>query len=380
MAPSGSACSVTVSSAEWLECHDGALTARLEQFAAVAAELIMTKTMYGDTLVRLRRRSAMGLAAEMQWSLLPPLTFASTEITIAAGLEPAYEVAGDSIDYAVDGDVARMAIFDGMGHGLQSAQMTALAVGAYRNARRSGLPLAATVDFVEDAVATIYSGDAFITAQMAELDVPTGSLTWLNAGHPDPLLIRGGRLVHELHTHHARRWGSARSSLPPCLPRWVGRRWSPVTWWSSTPTASRRGAHPTASSSAPTASSTSWCATSRPGCPHRRPPAGSSGHCSTTSRRVSPTTRACSSSTTDRPTRATCSPDAARPTRLGAWVAPGHGSPRKYSRGLWWGRAPAASQVVTARGSRRSISSSTWPRSSMSRERSTADGVRLSAQ
>ena len=42
----------------------------------------------------------MTLAAEMQWSLLPPLSFAAGGVTIAGLLEPAYEVGGDCFDYA----------------------------------------------------------------------------------------------------------------------------------------------------------------------------------------------------------------------------------------------------------------------------------------
>ena len=41
--------------------------------------------------------------------------------------------------------------------------------------------------------------NSFITGQVAELDVATGLLRWVNVGHPDPLLIREGRLVKELH-------------------------------------------------------------------------------------------------------------------------------------------------------------------------------------
>ena len=43
-----------------------------------------------------------GLAAELQWSLLPPLTYAAGGVTVAGALEPAYDIAGDTIDYAVD--------------------------------------------------------------------------------------------------------------------------------------------------------------------------------------------------------------------------------------------------------------------------------------
>ena len=39
------------------------LLVRLRRFAALAAQLVMSKTLYGDTIVRLRRSSEMGLAA-----------------------------------------------------------------------------------------------------------------------------------------------------------------------------------------------------------------------------------------------------------------------------------------------------------------------------
>jgi serine phosphatase RsbU (regulator of sigma subunit) len=171
----------------------------LGQFAALTAELIMAKTMYSDTIVRLRRRTEMSLAAEMQWSVLPPLTFSCREVTIAAALEPAYEVAGDTVDYAVDAGVARAAVFDGMGHGLGSAQLATLAVAAYRNARRAGRSLPETTRHISAALAEAFAGSVFSTAVLLELDTATGLLSWVNAGHPEPLLLRDGKLVRALH-------------------------------------------------------------------------------------------------------------------------------------------------------------------------------------
>lgn len=179
--------------------EDGVTAQRLRMFAALLAELIMTKTSYGDAIVRLRRTSAMGLAAEMQWSLLPPLTFACEQITVSAVLEPAYEVAGDTVDYAVDDHTARVAIFDGMGHGLASAQLATLAVSAYRHARRAGHPLPDTVADIDDILLQTLTGASFTTAVLAELDTATGVFTWVNAGHPEPLLLRHGHLVKTLH-------------------------------------------------------------------------------------------------------------------------------------------------------------------------------------
>ena len=43
-------------------------------------------------------------------------------------------------------------------------------------------------------------GEVFTTAVLAELDTRTGLLRWVNAGHPAPLLIRGGRVVRDLET------------------------------------------------------------------------------------------------------------------------------------------------------------------------------------
>jgi serine phosphatase RsbU (regulator of sigma subunit) len=47
-------------------------------------------------------------------------------------------------------------------------------------------------------VAEQFPDDHFCTAQMASLDVVSGKLSWVNAGHPHPLLLRHGRVVRVL--------------------------------------------------------------------------------------------------------------------------------------------------------------------------------------
>ena len=213
---------VTVEDASMLEADDGLLTVRLQRLASLFGELVMTKTQYGDTIVRMRRTTRMGLAAEIQWSLLPPITFANETVTVAGGLEPAYTVAGDSLDYAVDSDVARFAVFDGMGHGLASAQLTSLAVAAYRNARRCGLSLAETAEHVDSALAEIYHDDAFATGLLGELHTVTGHFEWLSAGHLEPLVLRDGRAVRILEVAPALPFGLGRSFAAPGTTATVG--------------------------------------------------------------------------------------------------------------------------------------------------------------
>jgi Stage II sporulation protein E (SpoIIE) len=213
---------VTIDDASMLEADDGLLTVRLQRLSSLMGELVMTKTQYGDTIVRMRRTARMGLAAEIQWSLLPPLTFANEAITVAGGLEPAYEVAGDSLDYAVDADVARFAVFDGMGHGLASAQLTSLAVAAYRNGRRSGLNLIETAEHIDTAVSDIYQAEAFATGLLGELDTVTGHFAWLSAGHLEPLVLRDGRAVKILEVSPMLPFGLGRSFGAPDTTATVG--------------------------------------------------------------------------------------------------------------------------------------------------------------
>ena len=168
------------------------------QFAAVVAELVVSRNLYGDTFARARRRADMTLAAEMQWSLLPPQTFSDRRITVTGVLEPAYSIAGDSFDYAYDDDVLSFAIIDAMGHGFEAMILANVAVGAYRHSRRAGRGLADTYAAMDEVLSAHFGPDRFVTAQLGELHAPTGDLRWLNAGHPQPLLVRGGRVVGNL--------------------------------------------------------------------------------------------------------------------------------------------------------------------------------------
>ncbi|HZA80975.1 MAG TPA: PP2C family protein-serine/threonine phosphatase, partial [Actinomycetes bacterium] len=148
-----------------------------------------------------RRRQAMSLAAEMQWQLLPPLTLVTPRVVIAGLLEPAYEVAGDAFDYAVNGDIAHLAVIDPVGHDLTASVLAAVTVGSYRHSRRAGLDLRATHAAMDQTVAAQFGGERFVTGQLAQLDCVTGLLQWVNAGHPLPLLLRQAKVVDTLACH-----------------------------------------------------------------------------------------------------------------------------------------------------------------------------------
>jgi serine phosphatase RsbU (regulator of sigma subunit) len=177
------------------DAHDRRLARR---FAGLLADVLVTKGMYTDRFFQARRRQSMSLTAEMQWTLLPPLIMTTPQVAVAGILEPAYSVAGDSFDYALNGDALHVAIIDAMGHGLDAAVMATVAIAAYRHARRDDVELPDLYAAMDRAITEQFDEEQFATVQMAHLDVGSGRLLWVNAGHPHPLLLRGGRVVRVL--------------------------------------------------------------------------------------------------------------------------------------------------------------------------------------
>ncbi|MFG1807873.1 PP2C family protein-serine/threonine phosphatase [Streptomyces sp. NPDC049040] len=170
----------------------------LRRVAALVADMLITKHAYTDQFFQARRREEMSVAAEMQWSLLPPLTMSVPQVAVGGAVEPAYDIAGDSFDYALNDDILHAAVIDAMGHGLDAATMATVAIGAYRHARRAGISLAEKYAFLDQAIAEQFGPDHFVTAQMMHLDTTRGLFTWVNAGHPTPLLIREQQVIQRL--------------------------------------------------------------------------------------------------------------------------------------------------------------------------------------
>jgi serine phosphatase RsbU (regulator of sigma subunit) len=171
----------------------------LEVIAALVAELIASRRFYGDAVERTRRRLPMQLAAEIIWNQLPPLTFAANGALVTAVLEPCYDVGGDAFDYAANGNIVLIALFDTVGHGISASALTTLTLNTYRNARRSGLDLADTYRSIDKWIRAQYPG-AFVTAVLGELDTGTGRYRRIAAGHPAELHIRDGRALSALPT------------------------------------------------------------------------------------------------------------------------------------------------------------------------------------
>ncbi len=169
-----------------------------EGLPAVLVLLIISMRRYSDVWLRTRRALPMTVAAEAQWDLLPPLASGCPEVAVSACLEPAYEIGGDSFDYALNPGRLDVAIVDAVGHGMTAVLMSTTVINSLRNTRRERRSVVEAYRQADELIARHFGNSNYVTGQMASLDLATGVLTWINAGHLLPLLVRNGTYAGEL--------------------------------------------------------------------------------------------------------------------------------------------------------------------------------------
>jgi len=176
----------------------GSATADVADVTRMMMLTMVSGRRYTDVVLRARRAQPLSDAAEAQWDLLPPLSYAGSHIKVSGILEPAYTLGGDSFDYAMNPARLDLAIVDAAGHGLPAVLMASAAINTLRNARREQRTLDAAYRQADRRIAEQFGQSYFVTGQIATLDANSGRLTWLNAGHVLPLLVRNGSFVGEL--------------------------------------------------------------------------------------------------------------------------------------------------------------------------------------
>lgn len=159
------------------------------------AYLIIADRRFSDLYELGQRSTALTLEAEIQRRLLPTsYACEGPQFALAGWLVPADEAGGDTFDYVVDSSTLHLSITDAMGHGVPAALLATLGVGSLRNSRRRGLGLTEQARQASAHIAAHAAPDQFVTALLGSLDLQTGALELVNAGHMSPLLVRDGRV------------------------------------------------------------------------------------------------------------------------------------------------------------------------------------------
>lgn len=145
-----------------------------------------------------RKQAELEEARTLQMSLVPPSfagTIAGRELSIEAMLEPAKEVGGDLVDYfSIGDDLVVLALGDvsdkGAGAALVMARTHAMlrALAVRPDADALFRAPAQATELLNAALCQGNPGCMFVTFVLAALDVPSGRLAYVRAGHIPPFL------------------------------------------------------------------------------------------------------------------------------------------------------------------------------------------------
>ena len=159
------------------------------------AYVVIANRRYTDLFEWGQRSVPLSLAAEIQHRLLPgAFTCEAGQFTIAAWLQPAGEIAGDTFDFSLDRETLHVSMTDAMGHTMDAALLATVLVGALRNARRRGVELAEQARLANDALAEQAGEGQFVTGLLVRIDLDNATAGIVNAGHPRPLRLRAGQI------------------------------------------------------------------------------------------------------------------------------------------------------------------------------------------
>ncbi len=147
-------------------------------------------------LLVLELRDKLGLkgdlevARQIQFGLLPFEPFSQDGVAIATAMRPANTVGGDYFDVIrLGAERIAVVVGDVAGKGMPAALLMALLQGSLHTLVNAGLRGAELVRTLNAHLCKSLPGNRLITLFYSELEMPTGALTYVNAGHNPPFLL-----------------------------------------------------------------------------------------------------------------------------------------------------------------------------------------------
>ena len=148
------------------------------------------------TAERERLNTELELAGSIQMDMLPcdfPPFPERSEFDLYASMNPAKEVGGDFYDFfLVDEDHLALVIADVSGKGIPGALFMMMVKIMVQNCVLAGLSPKQVMEQVNEQIAENNSESMFVTIWLGILDIPSGKLTAVNAGHEYPIFKKPG--------------------------------------------------------------------------------------------------------------------------------------------------------------------------------------------
>jgi serine phosphatase RsbU (regulator of sigma subunit) len=157
--------------------------------ANVAAAKIENVRLLEESLEKRRLEADMQVAAEIQRSLLPGAPPPVPGYDLCGANFPCRTVGGDYFDYDLDGDALLLGLGDVSGKGTGAALLMTVLRAAVRDHWGDGEP-GGVVTRINRTVCANVPPNKYVTFVLGRLDLASGVLTYVNAGHNAPVLVR----------------------------------------------------------------------------------------------------------------------------------------------------------------------------------------------
>lgn len=153
---------------------------------------IENKRLFNRQIEQERLNREMELATDMQRMLIPTELPKGKGYELASIYKPHLNVGGDYYDFIEfpDEDTVAFCIGDISGKGLAAALLMANFQANFHSLISRRVPLEEFIQLLNTAVLKITKGDRFITFFVAEFNRTTRKLTYINAGHNPPAMVK----------------------------------------------------------------------------------------------------------------------------------------------------------------------------------------------
>jgi sigma-B regulation protein RsbU (phosphoserine phosphatase) len=144
---------------------------------------------------RQRITTELDIATRIQMSMLPnvfpPFPGRKNEFDLYAEVHPAKEVGGDFYDFFfVDDNRFAVVVADVSGKGIPAALFMAITKTVIKNRLQGNVDLALAMEIINRQLCDNNIADMFVTAWLCVLEISSGRLVYINAGHNPPLVRR----------------------------------------------------------------------------------------------------------------------------------------------------------------------------------------------
>lgn len=138
-------------------------------------------------------QNEMQIARNIQLGILVHDFIDDDRLSLHATLVPMQSVGGDLYDFYRDGDYVTFIIGDVSGKGMPAAMFMSATMTLFRAAVKHHMATNEIMGEINSTLSSNNSSMMFVTAFVGRLHLPTGRLTYCNAGHLPPLMVKEGQ-------------------------------------------------------------------------------------------------------------------------------------------------------------------------------------------